>query len=76
MPIKTILPKVDVYESLGEIQGALARNGARKIMVDYDDQGKPVITFGLQTPRWMLCPAAGQYARRMAAFARQKVRAP
>ena len=42
MPIKNYTTKVDVYESLGEIQGALARNGARKIMVDYDDQGKPV----------------------------------
>lgn len=50
MPIKNYTTKIDVFESLGEIQGALARNGARKIMVDYDDRGRPVgITFGLQT---------------------------
>ena len=50
MPIKNYTTKIGVFESLGEIQGALARNGARKIMVDYDDRGRPVgITFGLQT---------------------------
>jgi hypothetical protein len=50
VPIKNYTTKIDVFESLGEIQGALARNGARKIMVDYDDRGRPVgITFGLQT---------------------------
>lgn len=38
MPIKNYTTKVGVYESLGEIQGALTRNGTRKIMVDYDDQ--------------------------------------
>lgn len=48
VPIKNYTTKIDVFESLGEIQGALARNGARKIMVDYDDRGRPVgITFGL-----------------------------
>lgn len=35
MPIKNYTTKVDVYTSLGEIQGALARNGACKIMIDY-----------------------------------------
>lgn len=50
MPIKNYTTKIDVFESLGEIQGALAKNGARKIMVDYDDNGRPCgITFGLQT---------------------------
>ena len=50
MPIKNYTTKIDVFESLGEIQGALARNGARKIMVDYDDNGRPCgITVGLQT---------------------------
>ena len=76
MPIKNYTTKVDVYESLGEIQGALARNGARKIMVDYDDQGKPVgITFGLQTPQGgMLFQLPANTPGVMAAFARQKVR--
>lgn len=30
VPIKNYTTKIDVFESLGEIQGALARNGARK----------------------------------------------
>ena len=51
MPIKNYTTNIDVYQSLGEIQGALAKNGACKIMVDYNDKGKPVsITFGLNTP--------------------------
>lgn len=50
MPIKNYTTKVDVYTSLGEIQGALARNGARKIMIDYNDAGEPTgITFALET---------------------------
>lgn len=76
MPIKNYTTKVNVYESLGEIQGALAKNGARKIMVDYDDQGKPVgITFGLQTPQGgMLFQLPANTPGVMEAFARQKVR--
>ena len=35
MAIKNYTSGVDVYTSLGEIQGALARAGAAKIMVDY-----------------------------------------
>ena len=50
MPIKNYTTKVDLYQSLGEIQGALARNGACKIMVDYDNDGRPVaLTFGIYT---------------------------
>lgn len=41
---------MDVYTSIGEIQGALARHGATKIMIDYDN-GKPqAIAFGIDTP--------------------------
>ena len=51
MPIKNYTSKVDVYTSLGEIQGALAKNGAKKIMVDYDN-GQPVsVTFAMDTVR-------------------------
>lgn len=47
MPIKNYTTKIDIYTSLGEIQGALARAGAQKIMVDYAD-GKPTgVTFAL-----------------------------
>lgn len=49
MPIKNYTTKVDVYTSLGEIQGALARAGATKLMIDYDGADTPVsITFGMQ----------------------------
>lgn len=55
MPIKNYTTKVDVYQSLGEIQGALAKNGARKIMIDYDENGNPVgVTFGINTPQGSL----------------------
>lgn len=47
MPIKNYTTKIDIYTSLGEIQCALAKAGAQKIMVDYVD-GKPTgVTFAL-----------------------------
>lgn len=76
MPIKNYTTKINVYDSLGEIQGALAKNGARKIMVDYDAEGNPVgIAFGIETadgPRGFMLPA--NVPGVMAAFARQKVK--
>ena len=39
MAIKNYTTTVEVHKSLGEIQGALAGHGARKIMVDYDSAG-------------------------------------
>lgn len=61
MAIKNYTTKVDVYTSIGEIQGALARHGATKIMIDYDN-GKPqAIAFGIDTPvgpRGFRLPAA------------------
>lgn len=51
MAIKNYTSGVSVYTSLGEIQGALASHGARKIMVDYDEAGQPVgVMFGIETP--------------------------
>ena len=76
MAIKNYTTTVDVYKSLGEIQGALASHGARKIMVDYDEAGKPTgITFGIETPvgpRAFCLPANVEGVR--AVFARQKVK--
>lgn len=76
MPIKNYTTKVDVYTSLGEIQGALARNGANKIMVDYDGQGNPVgVIFSIMTPdgpRGFMLPANIDGV--MEAFRRQKVK--
>lgn len=41
MPIKNYTTKIDCYQSIGEIQGALAKHGARQIMIDYNESGKP-----------------------------------
>lgn len=51
MAIKNYTTKVTAYESIGEIQKALATHGANKIMIDYE-AGKPVaLTFALPTSR-------------------------
>ena len=48
MPIKNYTTKIDVYTSLGEIQGALAKAGAVKMMIEYDGSGTPIsLAFGL-----------------------------
>lgn len=76
MAIKNYTTTIDVYKSLGEIQGALASHGARKIMVDYDEEGQPVgVAFGIETPvgpRGFLLPANVDGVR--AVFAKQKIR--
>jgi hypothetical protein len=76
MPIKNYTTKVDVYQSLGEIQGALAKNGASKIMIDYDEKGNPVgVTFGINTPQGslgFLLPANIEGVLKV--FAKQKVK--
>lgn len=77
MAIKNYTSNVEVYQSLGEIQGALASHGARKIMVDYDERGQPDgVAFAIQAPdgpRGFRLPANVDGVR--AAFARQKVKA-
>lgn len=51
MAIKNYTSSVSVFSSLAEIQAALAGHGARQIMVDYDDKGRPVgVTFSIDTP--------------------------
>lgn len=76
MAIKNYTSTVPVYQSMAEIQGALAQHGARKIMVDYDEAGQPSgITFGIETPagaRAFALPANVEGVR--AVFARQKVK--
>ena len=76
MAIKNYTSKVSVYESLGEIQAALAANGARRIMVEYDAAGQPMgVTFGIETPagsRAFCLPANVEGVR--AVMARQKVK--
>lgn len=76
MPIKNYTSNVDCYTSLGEIQGALARGGASKILVDYEG-GKPTgVTFMLMTdrgPHGFALPANVDGV--IAVFAKQRVRA-
>ena len=76
MPIKNYTTKVDVYTSLGEIQSALAKAGADKVMVDYD-QGMPAaVTFSIPTfrgVRGFSLPAPVEGTLRV--FARQKLKA-
>ena len=77
MAIKNYTTTIDVYKSLGEIQGSLASHGARQIMVDYDGAGQPIgVMFGIETvdgPRGFALPANVEGVR--AVFARQKVKA-
>lgn len=77
MPIKNYTTKIDVYTSLGEIQGALARNGASKVMIDYNGAKPEAVTFGI------VCPDGRTAGFRLVArvegventFRRQKVKA-
>lgn len=77
MAIKNYTSEVDAFKSLGEIQGALAKHGARQIMVEYDDQGQPIgVTFAIETPagrRGFLLPANIDGV--MAVFREQGIRA-
>lgn len=54
MPLLNYTTKVDVYTTLGAIQGMLVKHGAKKIMQDYDDAGKiTALTFSIETPAGM-----------------------
>ena len=77
MAIKNYTTTIDVFKSLGEIQGALASHGACKIMVDYDAAGLPIgVIFAIKTldgMRGFSLPANVEGVR--AVFTRQKVKA-
>lgn len=77
MAIKNYTTEIDVYKSLGEIQGALAKHGARQIMVEYDDTGNPIgVKFAIETQAGRLGFALpANIDGVMAVFQRQKVRA-
>lgn len=78
MAIKNYTTTIDIYKSLGEIEGVLASHGARKIMVEYDGVGKPIgIAFGIEMATGscgFMLPANVDGVK--AVFARQKVKAP
>ena len=51
MPLLNYTTKVDVYVTLGEIQGQLVKHGAKKIMQDYDNDGHiTALAFMVDTP--------------------------
>ena len=51
MPLLNYTTKVDVYTTLGAIQGQLVRPGARKIMQEYDSAGRiTALAFQVDTP--------------------------
>ena len=52
MPIMNYTTKVDVFATLGEIQGQLVKHGAKKIMQDFDDDGHiSALSFLIDTPK-------------------------
>lgn len=51
MPLLNYTTKVDVFTTVGAIQGQLAKHGAKKIMQDYDGQGRlTALSFLIDTP--------------------------
>lgn len=51
MPLLNYTTKVDVFTTLGAIQGQLVKHGAKKIMQDYDEQQRlAAICFLIDTP--------------------------
>lgn len=50
MPLLNYTTKVDVYTTIGAIQGCLVKHGARKIMQDYDNEGNiQALCFAIDT---------------------------
>ena len=55
MAIKNYTTQKHPLESIGEIQAALAKGGAKKVMIDYDDNGEPKgLAFAIETERGMM----------------------
>lgn len=51
MPIKNYTTKIPALQTIGEIQGILASHGAKKVMIDYNDNGHvEAVTFAIDTP--------------------------
>ena len=76
MPILNYTTKLDVFATLGEIQGLLVRHGAKKIVQDYDDDGHiSALSFLIDTPdgpRGIRLPANVDAV--LAVLTKQKVR--
>ena len=76
MPLLNYTTKVDVYATLGEIQGQLVKHGAKRIVQDYDDDGHITsLSFMVDTPagpRGIRLPANVEAVH--AVLTRQKVK--
>lgn len=76
MPLLNYTTKVDVFATLGAIQGQLVKHGAKKIMQNYDDDGHiTALSFMVDTPagpRGIRLPANVEAVH--AVLARQKVK--
>ncbi len=76
MPLLNYTTKVDVYTTLGAIQGQLVKHGAKKIMQDYDEAGHiTALAFMIDTllgPRGIRLPANVEAVH--AVLLRQKVK--
>ncbi len=56
MPLLNYTTKVSVFTTIGEIQQQLVKHGARKIMQEYDDQGRIIsLLFTIDTPLGSRC---------------------
>ena len=76
MPLLNYTTKIDIYTTIGAIQGLLVKHGAKKILQDYDDSGRIVaLSFVIDTPtgiRGIRLPANTNAV--MAVLHRQKVK--
>ena len=76
MPLLNYTTKVDVYTTLGAIQGQLVKHGAKKIVQDYDADGHIIaLSFMIGTPlgpRGVRLPANVDAVHKV--LARQKVK--
>ena len=51
MPLLNYTTKVDIFTTLGQIQGQLVKHGARKILQEYDADGHvEAVSFMIDTP--------------------------
>lgn len=51
MPLLNYTTKVDIFTTLGQIQGMLVKHGAKKILQEYDNDGHvEAVSFMINTP--------------------------
>lgn len=76
MPLLNYTTKVDIFTTLGQIQGMLVKHGAKKILQEYDDNGQvEAVSFMVNTPvgiQAVRLPASVDAVQRV--LAKQKVK--